>query len=134
MMRWDIWEWIVHCCCYKTECIGRECPRDVRDHIRTCDRCQHAKDKPDQEEIEQTEATYPLELVHVDLLLIGGKKDIRKDVNVVVVTDHFTRYSQAYVTSSQTALTVAKVLYVNFFTNYGWPAKLITDQGPSIRR
>ena len=106
--------------------------KDVRDHIRTCDRCQRAKDKPDKEEIEQTEATYPLELVHVDLLLIGGKKDIRKDVNVVVVTDHFTRYSQAYVTSSQTALTVAKVLYVNFFTNYGWPAKLITDQGPQF--
>ena len=48
--------------------------RDVRDHIRTCNRCQRTKDKPDKEEIEQTKATYPLELVHVDLLLIGGKK------------------------------------------------------------
>ena len=67
--------------------------KDVRDHIRTCDRCQRAKDKPDKEEIEQTNASYPLKLVHVDLLLIGGKKDVRKDVNVVVVTDHFTHYS-----------------------------------------
>ena len=64
--------------------------KDVRDHIRTCDICEKAKDREDKEEIKQTEASYPLEMVHVDLLLIGGKKDIRKDINVVVVTDHFT--------------------------------------------
>ena len=106
--------------------------KDVRDHIRTCDRCERAKDREDKEEIEQTEASYPLEMVHVDLLLIGGKKDVRKDINVLVVTDHFTRYAQAYLISSQTALEVAKKLYTNFFTNYGWPTKLITDQGPQF--
>ena len=106
--------------------------KDVRDHIRTCDRCERAKDREDKEEIEQTEASYPLEMVHLDLLLIGGKKDIRKDINVLVVTDHFTRYAQAYIISSQTALEVAKKLYTNFFTNYGWPTKLITDQGPQF--
>ena len=103
--------------------------KDVRDHIRTCGRCERFKDRPDKEEIEQTDAHYPLELVHVDFLTIGGKKDVRKDINVLVVTDHFTRYSQAYVTTSQTATTVAKVLFTQYFTHYGWPAKLITDQG-----
>ena len=29
--------------------------KDVRDHIRTCDRCERAKDREDREEIEQTE-------------------------------------------------------------------------------
>ena len=43
---------------------------------------------------------HPLELIHVDFLLIGGKKDVRKDINVLVVTDHFTQYAQAYVTNS----------------------------------
>ena len=56
--------------------------RDVRDHIRTCGRCERFKQLPSQEEIFQTKASYPLELVHVDFLLIGGKKDIRKDINV----------------------------------------------------
>ena len=46
-----------------------------------------------------------------------------------MVTDHFTGYAQAYVTTSQTAETAAKTLYNCFFTQYGWPAKLITDQG-----
>ena len=62
----------------------------------------------------------------------GGKKDPRKDINILVVTDHFTHYAQAYVTMSQTTATVAKVLFERFFTQYGWPAKLLTDQGPQF--
>ena len=49
--------------------------KDVREHIRTCDRCEQFKNRPDTEEIDQTEAQYPLEIVHVDFLMIGGKKD-----------------------------------------------------------
>ena len=107
--------------------------KDIREHIRTCGRCERFKDKPAKEEIEQTDAHYPLELVHVDFLTIGGKKDIRKDINVLVVTDHFTRYAQAYVMTSQTAITVAKVLFTQYFTHYGWPTKLITDQGSQFK-
>ena len=103
--------------------------KDVRDHIRTCGRCERFKQLPSFEEISQTKASYLLELVHVDFLIIGGKKGIRKDINVLVVTDHFTQYAQAYVTNSQTAVAAAKTLYENFFTQYRWPTKLITDQG-----
>ena len=49
--------------------------KDVREHIRTCNGCEHFKDKLDREEIEQTKAQYPLEMVHVDFLMIGRKKD-----------------------------------------------------------
>ena len=103
--------------------------KDVRNHIRTCTKYQ----VPSMEEISQTEVSYPLELVHVDFLIIGGKKDVRKDINILVVTDHFTRYAQAYVTTSQTAVTAAKTLYEHFFTQYGWPTKLITDQGSCFK-
>ena len=48
--------------------------KDVREHIRTCERCEHFKERPSTEEIEQTEAEYPLEMIHVDFLVIGGKK------------------------------------------------------------
>ena len=105
---------------------------DVRNHIRSCERCERFKLRPEREEIHQIETSYPLELVHVDFLTIGGKKDPRKDINVLVVTDHFTRYAQAYVTSSQTAVTAAKVLVDRFFYQYGWPTKLLTDQGPAF--
>ena len=123
MMKWVIWAWIEP---YSF------CKKDVREHIRTCDRCERFKNWPDREEIDQTEAQYPLEMVHVDFLMTGGKKDPQKDINVLVVTDHFTQYAQAYVTTSQTAVTVARVLFTQFFTQYGWPTKLITDQGPQF--
>ena len=53
------------------------------------------------------ETSYPLEIVHMDFLTIGSKKDLNKDINVLVITDHFTRYVQAFVTTSQTAVVVA---------------------------
>ena len=55
-------------------------------------------------------ASYPLELVHLDFLTIGTKNDSNKNVNVLVITDHFTRYAAAYVTPKQTAPIVTKVL------------------------
>ena len=106
--------------------------RDVRDHIRTCGRCERFKSVQEEEEISQIEASYPLELIHIDYLQIGGKKDTRKDINILVVTDHFTRYAQAYVTTSTTALTTAKILVEKFFTQYGWPTKLISYQAPQF--
>ena len=53
-------------------------------------------------------------------------------VNVLVVTDYFTKYVQAYVTPKQTAVIVAKTLWENFLVHYGWPEKILNDQGKSF--
>ena len=45
------------------------------------------KQKPDCAELQPLEASYPLELVHMDYLKIGGKDDPQS--NILVVTDHF---------------------------------------------
>ena len=52
--------------------------------------------------------------------------------NVLVVTDHFSRYAQAYLTKYQKACTVAKVLWRNFFCRFGFPQKLHADQGTNF--
>ena len=47
------------------------------------------------------EATHPLQLVHLDYLMIKVTEG-RKDVHVSIITDYFIRYAQALVTSLQT--------------------------------
>ena len=101
---------------------------DVRYHIRNCERCLRFKQKPEREEMHSIESSYPLEIVHMDFLVIGSKKDPNKEINVLVVTDHFTRYAQAFVTTSQTAHTVATTLCEKYLVHYGWPDKLHSDQ------
>ena len=50
----------------------------------------------------------------------------------MIVTDHFTRYAQAYPSKSKTALTTAKLLWNNFIIHYGFPDKIISDQGQNF--
>ena len=48
---------------------------------------------------------------------------------MLIVTDHFTRYAQAYPSKTQTALATAKLLWSNFIIHYSFPTKIISDQG-----
>ena len=54
--------------------------------------------------------THPLQLVHVDYLMIKVAKG-EKDAYVIIITDHFMRYAQALATSSQTAMHTAQALW-----------------------
>ena len=52
----------------------------------------------------------------------------------MVITDHFTRYAQAYASKTQTAQATAKLLKLqavvgNFIRHYGFPEKFLSDQG-----
>ena len=49
--------------------------------------------------------------------------------NVLVITDHFTRYAQAYASKTQAAQATAKLLWENFIRHYGFPEKFLSDQG-----
>ena len=72
-------------------------------------------------------ATHPLELVHLDYFCLEPGKGLEE--NVLVVTDHFARYAQAYVTKTQTAQMTTKNLWDKFIVHYGLPKKILTDQG-----
>ena len=52
--------------------------------------------------------------------------------NVLVMTDHFTRYALAVVTKDQMAKTVAKVFYEHFIAVFGAPTKLLSDRGANF--
>ena len=71
---------------------------DVQTQICTCDRCIKFKQPQEKSQMQPILVSYPLELVHLDFLALGGKTDDSRSINVLIVTDHFTKYAQAYVT------------------------------------
>ena len=52
--------------------------------------------------------------------------------NVLVMTDHFTRYALAVVTKDQMAKMVVKVFYKRFIAVFRAPAKLLSDRGANF--
>lgn len=101
---------------------------DIASYVKTCGRCVVRKTLPKRAApLNQLTSSGPLELVCIDFLSI--EPDSRGVMNVLVVTDHFTRYAQAYPTRDQKAPTVAKVLVERFFVHYGLPARIHSDQG-----
>ena len=52
------------------------------------------KSQPDQAPLVNIEVSQPQELIHLDYLKIEPSKGNIK--NVLVITDHFTRYAQAF--------------------------------------
>ena len=72
-------------------------------------RCTRFKQVPKKAEMHPMETSYPMELVHMDFLTIG-KPNTDKMITILNVTDHFTKYAQAYVTPNQMAPVVACTL------------------------
>ena len=92
---------------------------DVHAHIHTGERCLRYKQPQERAEMQQILVSYPMELIHLDFLTLGGKAGDAKSTNILVITDHFTKYAQAYITPKHTAIVVAHTLWENFLVHYG---------------
>ena len=102
----------------------------AKEHIIKCHSCLAFKAKQPKAPLENIVATDPLELVHLNYLCLEPGKGLEE--NVLVVTDHFTRYAQAYVTRTQTTQTTAKTLWDKFIVHYGLPKRILSDQGQNF--
>ena len=69
--------------------------KDTESPIETCDHCLKFKSKPHKVELQNIEMMHPLQLVCIDFLMIESGKS-NKEVNILVITDHFTKYSKPY--------------------------------------
>ena len=99
----------------------------AKEHVRKCHPCLAFKARQQKAPLENIMATHPLELVHLNYFCLEPGKGLEE--NVLVFTDHFTRYSQPYVTKTQTTQMTAKTLWDKFIVHYGLPKKILMDQG-----
>lgn len=102
--------------------------QSIEHRVRNCPRCIRRK-RLDRTaaKLNPVHSSYPMEIVCMDFLSLemsrGGYE------NILVITDHFTRFAQALPAKNQTAHTTAKLLFENFICHYGFPSRLHSDQG-----
>ena len=100
---------------------------EATQYLLQCTRCLRRKTPSQVNPLQPIHVTQPLELVHMDYLSLEPSKGNIE--NVLVITDHFTRYALAYPSKIQTAQATARILWDNFICHYGFPKKFISDQG-----
>lgn len=105
---------------------------DIREYVRCCQRCVVAKspDPAARAPLESIKSSYPMELVCIDFWSAEDSK--QRSVDVLVVTDHFTKLAHAFPCANQTAKQVAKKLWDNVFCIYGFPERIHSDQGANF--
>lgn len=104
--------------------------RDVEQWVKNCQHCiltkmPYPKIPPP---IKSFLASRPLEVV--DFTMLEPATDGRE--NVLVITDVFTKFTQAFPTCDQKVGTTAKVLLKKLFMKYGIPERLHSDQGCNV--
>lgn len=104
---------------------------DIVSWVDGCERCQRRKTSTGSKApLVNIVTTHPLELVCMDFLSLEPCKG--NIGNILVITDHFTKYSVAIPTRNQTARTTAEALYENFILKYGIPTRIHSDQGANF--
>ena len=73
----------------------------------------------------------PLQLVHLDFTsseMTMNLNESPKVKHILVIVDHFMRYTRAYVTRNQKVSTTTKTLYKGFISIFGAPKRIFTYQ------
>lgn len=100
--------------------------------MRHCTRCTVSKttEPEGRAPLESIVTSRPLQLVCIDFW--SAEDHNNKSVDVLMITDHFTRLAQAFRCRDKSAKQVARVLWDKYFCVFGFPERLHSDQGESF--
>jgi transposase InsO family protein len=102
----------------------------IENRVQRCERCIKRKKYPVTAPLVNFKASAPMEILCIDFLSLERSKGGLE--HILVCTDVFTRYAQAYPTRNQTAKTTARVLFEQFISHYGFPSRIHSDQGANF--
>ena len=100
---------------------------DAKAYIERCTRCHLNRQPRGKPAMGHLLATRPLEVLAIDFTVLEPSSDGRE--NVLVMTDVFTKFTQAIPTRDQRAQTVARVLHEEWIVRFGLPQRIHSDQG-----
>ena len=103
--------------------------QEVTEYVTNCHWCHVTKGHfkgPHTQQVSLV-ANNLLDLLCIDFLKTDPPKDGK--VNVLVLNDTSTKFSQAFVINSQNSLTIAKILVDKWFYIYRIPAHIHSDKG-----
>ncbi|KAK0137580.1 Retrovirus-related Pol polyprotein from transposon 412 [Merluccius polli] len=105
--------------------------RDVVNYVQSCQRCIVGKtpEPHSRAPLKNIVTSEPMELVCIDF---WTAEQGNKSVDVLVVTDHFSKMAHAFPCKNQTAKQVARRLWNDFFLIYGFPRRIHSDQGANF--
>lgn len=105
---------------------------EIKEYVKCCRRCILAKtpEPAARAPLESIKTSAPMELVCLDFWSAEDNK--QRSVDVLVLTDHFTKLAHAFPCINQTAKQVARKLWDHVFCVYGFPERIHTDQGTNF--
>ena len=104
--------------------------KDIDTWCLECQSCQQSKPAPSRAhgKLQKVITGAPMDMLAIDILS-GLPTATDGNKHIMVCTDYFTKWSEAYALPDAEAHTCITVLYNNFFARFGLPRQLHTDQG-----
>ena len=103
---------------------------DITNWVKGCTVCQEFK-KGKEEKVgflQPIEANLPFELMGMDIL-----EDLKEtpsgNKHILVLTDYYTKWPEAFPMKDKSAATIAKILVTQVICRHGVPERIITDRG-----
>ena len=99
--------------------------------LQNCEKCKVYEKRDPKAPLCTIAAMEPMDLIHINLVGMEVPIETKKKAvvqKILVVTDHFSRFVQAYKVKDKRAITIAKCLYNNYFRHYRFPGCLLSGQ------